>query len=141
MPIWYQNGIHVSWIISLRYIQLAPIIHIALLQLDFVAMQDIDKSIHKSTLLINVTLFQCRTASANCINQSELFLTCSIWNSNDHNSTKPLLPKSHHIIKAVMSHTSQLPAWKNLSMPVVQMTAICFSSVVKYVPSYSSDVL
>ena len=46
--------------------------------------------------------------------QSEILLICRIWPSDDHNSTKRMLLKSHQIIQAMMSHTSKLPTWKKL---------------------------
>ena len=61
-------------------------------------------------------------------NHTEILLIYSIWKSHDQNCTNPLLLKSHQILNAMMSHTSQLSLWKSLSMPLVQMTVVFWSS-------------
>ena len=44
--------------------------------------------------------------------------------SHDHNSTNPILQKSHQIIKARMAHTAQLHTWKCNVWVMLTCTAI-----------------
>ena len=62
--------------------------------------------------------------SAYDADQSEICFICSICSSHDYKSTNPLLLKSLQIIKTDVTRSYL----KNLSMPLIQMTVICWLS-------------